>query len=176
MKELKQTICQRCGKPASVFYRESVNGKTREMCLCASCAAKEGVGKSNFHVPGFWDDDFFSAMPLFSDFFGTPVLDREAKCPRCGKTLRRIREDGRFGCSQCYELFGKDLDLKPFIGGGYKGKPLTAAPERDAKKEKKESPEQEIARLKEQLRQAIASEAYEKAAALRDEIRQKEDK
>ena len=176
MKELKQTICQRCGKPATVYYKETVNGKSREMRLCAACAAKEGVGKNTVQLPGFWEDDFFGALPLFSGFFGAPAVEREARCSRCGKTLRQIREDGRFGCSQCYESFGRDLDLKPFIGGGYKGEPLSAAPAEEKKEEKRESPEEELARLKKELKQAVAEEAYEKAAALRDEIRQKEGK
>ena len=172
MKDMKQTLCARCGKPATVYYRESVNGKTREMHLCAACAEKAGVGKNTVHMPGFWEDDFFGALPLFSGFFGEPAIEQGARCPRCGKTLRQIREDGRFGCSQCYESFGRELDLKPFIGNGYKGEPLSGgAP---AEKETKESPEQEIARLKEELQKAVAAEAYEKAAALRDEIRQKE--
>ena len=175
MKELKQTICARCGKPATVYYKESVNGKTREMHLCAACAAREGIGKETFHMPGFWEDDFFGAMPLFSDFFGTPALEKGAACPRCGKTLRQIREDGKFGCSQCYESFGRDVDLKPFIGGGYKGEPLSGAPaEKKEGPEVKESAAERVARLKAELQKAVAAEAYEKAAALRDEIKKEE--
>ena len=175
MKELKQTICARCGKPATVYYKETVNGKTREMHLCAACAAKEGVGKDAFQLPGFWDDDFFGMTPLFSNLFGAPALERSARCPRCGKTLREIREDGRFGCSQCYESFGDQIDLRNF-SKGYKGERLCPAPEgeKQEKAEQKEDAASRLARLKAELKKAVAEEAYERAAALRDEIKKEE--
>ncbi|MBP5289071.1 MAG: UvrB/UvrC motif-containing protein [Clostridia bacterium] len=175
MKEMKQTICARCGKPATVYYRESVNGKTREMHLCAACAAKEGVGQNTVHLPGFWDDDFFGMTPLFSGLFGEPGLERSARCPRCGKTLRQIREDGRFGCSQCYESFGDQVDLRS-VTGTYKGEALTAAPAEQTPKNVKEDPAARLARLKEELKKAVAAEEYEKAASLRDEIRKEADR
>ena len=172
MKELNKTLCARCGKPATVYYKETVNGRTREMHLCAACAAKEGVGKDFTHLPGFFDDDFFAPLPLFSGLFAAPAAEQSARCPRCGKTARQIREDGKFGCSQCYESFGKDLDLMPFIGRGYRGGALTdGAKQEAAKQARAESGEEKLARLRGELKQAIAAEEYEKAAALRDEIR-----
>ncbi len=173
MKELKQTLCERCGKRATVFYKENVNGKTREMHLCADCAAREGVGKEAFHLPGFWDDGFFGVSPLFAGLFGGETAsEQRERCPRCGKSLAAIREDGRFGCSQCYETFGDRVDLKAFTGG-YKGAPLTAGGTESAAPAENvaETDEGKLARLKEELKQAVAAEAYEKAAALRDEIR-----
>ena len=174
MKELNKTLCARCGKPATVYYKETVNGRTREMHLCAACAAKEGVGKDFTHLPGFFDDDFFAPLPLFSGLFAAPAAEQSARCPRCGKTARQIREDGKFGCSQCYESFGKDLDLAPFVGRGYRGGALTE--KEPDKAEKAESREEKLLRLREELKKVLAAEEYEKAAALRDEIRALEGK
>ncbi|MBQ3866371.1 MAG: UvrB/UvrC motif-containing protein, partial [Clostridia bacterium] len=99
------------------------------------------------------------------------------RCPRCGKTARQIREDGRFGCSQCYETFGKDMDLKSFVGAGYQGEALTGE---SAGKTEPEAPaesrEEKLSRLREDLKKALAEEAYEKAATLRDQIRELEGK
>lgn len=171
MKEMKQVLCERCGKPATVYYKETVNGHTRETRLCAACAAKTGVGQNTIHLPGFWEDDFFGGLPLFSGLFGNAGPEKSAGCPRCGKTLRQIREDGKFGCSQCYESFGDQVDFKPFIGSGYKGEPLTASPESKTK-----TPEETLDDLKARLQKAVAAEEYEKAASLRDEIRKREGK
>lgn len=160
-------ICEKCGKPATILYQESINGKTRELCLCAACAGKMGVGVKSATLPGFFDDDL---MPLFSDLFAAPAVTREERCPACGKTVRQIQKDGKFGCSRCYESFGKNLDLKPFVGSGYRGEPLCAPAG------KEEDPAAKLEHLKAQLKQVLAAEEYEKAAALRDQIRAMEGK
>lgn len=165
-----QKVCEKCGKPASVIYKESINGKARELCLCADCAAKMGVGAKTAALPGFFDDDFFGALPLFSDLFAPQASAREERCPACGKTVRQIQKDGKFGCSQCYETFGKGLDLKPFVGRGYRGEPLTAPAQ------KEEKPEDRLKALKAELKRVLAAEEYEKAAGLRDQIRALEGK
>ena len=167
---MKQMKCERCQKPATVYYRENVNGKEREMHLCADCAAKAGIGADAFRLPGFSDEDFFGTLPLFSNFLARPAADRSEKCPLCGKSEREIREDGKFGCESCYETFGKRFDLTPFIGRGYRGgavgKAKVAAHEA--------TPAERITALKAELKTALKDEAYEKAAELRDEIRRLE--
>ena len=37
--------CEKCGKnEATMYYKETVNGVTREMHLCPECAQKENLG------------------------------------------------------------------------------------------------------------------------------------
>lgn len=161
---MKKMTCDECGKPASVYWKETVNGKTKEAHLCAECAEKKDFGKF-FHETNFFED-FFPAFPIFGRALAS---GREAlRCPTCGETAEEVRESGSFGCPDCYRTFRDRLDLRPFIGRGYRGGRLTAAA---AKPEKKEDPEARIQSLRKQLKEAVSKENYEEAARLRDVIR-----
>jgi protein arginine kinase activator len=151
--KMKKTICAACGqKPASFFYRESVNGKKKEISLCHECAQKAGLEKEANSFSSF----FFPAS-LFPEA-------QEEKCPLCGMRLSEIQKSGKFGCSACFDSFAKKLDLSPFVGKGYAEK--QDLPEREEKEAGGELEE-----LKKSLREAVQKEEYEKAAALRDQIR-----
>lgn len=154
---MNEMMCEHCGKKkATFFFEENRNGTVTRVRLCADCAKAAGLmGKSLF------DEELFSG---FSPFTAVTGLKSEEKCPVCGRSLGEIRKSGKFGCSACYDRFGGRLDLTPFLGRDFVGKPLTektqAATEKDA-----------IPRLKKELEAAILHEEYEKAAKLRDEIR-----
>ena len=74
-------LCQNCGKnEATMYFRQTVNGQTKEMHLCPECADKLGVNNqfaqsfhSSFAKPfGSWfDDDPFFTQP-FQSLFGAP--------------------------------------------------------------------------------------------------------
>ena len=153
---MKQALCEKCGKKeASVFYRENKNGKETRLYLCPDCAKELGIGS--------FQEDFFSPFSLFAP---KKQPQSTARCPLCGTTLAQIRRDGKFGCSTCYDTFAHQLDLSPFIGKGYDDKALPHTPE-------KEEPN-ETEKLKAELKEAVAKEDYERAAVLRDKIREQE--
>ena len=59
--------CEKCGKnEATMYYKETVNGVTREMHLCPECAKKENLGgafESAFQsMNHFWSDPFHSFL------------------------------------------------------------------------------------------------------------------
>jgi protein arginine kinase activator len=85
---------------------------------------------------------------------------------------------GRFGCSECYEAFRKQIDplLKRIHGTNrHIGKvPLSTGPAGPVPEEKKNL--QDIKSLKSLLEKAIQSENFEEAARLRDSIRDMENK
>lgn len=177
MKE--RASCQKCGKPASVFYKETINGKTKEMILCESCAEQDERMHAASAAPNFSDlyEDFFGGAPFFSDFFAKPAsLNPAAVCPGCKTSLNEIRESGKFGCGECFSFFRDKIDLSPFMPSPYRGKRLAGKGARSEKSEaKKASKEQTLISLKKELKQAIAREDYEKAAVLRDKIRLSEE-
>lgn len=149
---MKHQLCTSCGaNPAAFFYSESVNGKKKELALCHECAQKLGLEK---------EGDPFSSLLFSTSLFPEA---KEEKCPLCGMRLSEIRKKGKFGCSACFDAFAKRLDLSPFVGQGYEGAPP----------EQKEPPREknELERLKKSLSEAVQKEEYEKAAALRDQIR-----
>lgn len=179
---MSQIKCDRCGADATVYLKQTVNGKNKEARLCAKCASACGVngfqGGEAFS-DSFFSDEFFGVAPHFPEFF--PKTEKTApgrtKCPTCGMTLSGFKEKGRFGCGDCYAAFSEEVDFTPFIGKGFRGKPLAAVSgggqelgDRD-EDQTEATPEEKLALLKARLKEAVAQEQYEKAAELRDEIR-----
>ena len=172
--------CEKCGKnEATMYYKETVNGVTREMHLCEDCAKKENIG-STFEnafasMNHFWSDPFHSFLgggfgSLWNDMLGSPaatMLGTERKCPTCGMTESELRQTGRVGCPDCYNTFS-DI-LNPYVEKIHGAtRHIGAAP---AAEQPKADP---IETLRAQLKTAVENEEYEQAARLRDEIRRME--
>ena len=84
--------CGKCGQnEANYYYRETVNGVTREIRLCADCAKEEGL-EARFDRP------FDFGRSFLEDFFGFPVRQMAAvtgeNSRRCGcdPELKQRRE------------------------------------------------------------------------------------
>jgi len=91
----------------------------------------------------------------------------ELKCPQCGFSQADFKKLGRFGCPECYETFSEGLDnlLKTMHKGTrHVGKVPAAFSGVQTMKERLERLQQELAR-------AIQEENFERAAVLRDEIK-----
>jgi protein arginine kinase activator len=108
--------------------------------------------------------------------FEKPSPQKEAvaaKCPNCGLTYTDFRKIGRLGCGECYRAFNRYLiPLLKRIHGATQH--IGKAPMKAGKPLKKKEKAPDIATLKEKLQQAIATEAFEEAARLRDQIRELE--
>lgn len=171
-------MCQECNmRPATVHITKIVNGEKTQMHLCEECAKQKHLGFSMGMNPFDFDDaPGFSLGKLLSSFFGEPEQiskkSDELKCDRCGLTFPRFTETGRFGCSNCYDAFKDHLDpmLRRIHGKTYHvGKvPRRAGSEIRMKNE--------ISRLKRELQEAINAEEYERAAVIRDKIKEIEQK
>jgi protein arginine kinase activator len=103
---------------------------------------------------------------------GGPVIRETeavpAACPNCGLAYAEFKAKGRLGCPRCYAAFGPVLiPLLEKVHGaaGHRGK----TPERV---KGAQATRREIEEIEEQLAAAVAGEEYEKAAQLRDRIRQ----
>lgn len=150
-------LCEKCGMNlASLHLSQNINGKKTEMHVCQSCAAQMG---------------YLGADSLFStDFFNllTPNIAGHARCPGCGETYEEYKATKRIGCTQCYTHFASFLDpvLKKVHGSAvHTGKlPKKASA---ALKMKRESE-----RLRRLLQEAIQNEEFEKAAHIRDKIKE----
>lgn len=120
--------CNNCGKPASIHFKKTVNGKTAEYYLCTECAES---GKYNdeikplfssdifgdpFFGDPFFGDDFFKPFGIFGDLFPKALaVCEDEKCSLCGKHISEIKKDGIFGCSECYKKFGERAGLKKLM-------------------------------------------------------------
>lgn len=167
-------ICQECeDRQATLHFTKIVNGEKTEFHLCEVCAKEKGEA-----LPGM--DNSFSIHHLLSGFLnmepsgqiGNAYAQKQTlRCKNCGLTYSQFSTSGRFGCSQCYDTFGERLEplLRKVHGGNlhHRGK----IPQRSGIKLKKR---REAEASKSELQQAIQDEDFERAARLRDQIRQLE--
>lgn len=162
--------CQKCGKyDATMHLTEVINGVKNETYLCKYCADEENKGFA-FKSPFYSEFDNF-----FQSFWESPKLSHSSpasaqSCSGCGSTLSDIQKRGRLGCAECYRTF-RDLLLRPLkeIHGSntHTGK----IPKRIGKGIAKLN---EIDKLKDELSRAVLDQNFEKAAELRDRIREME--
>ncbi len=156
---------------ATVHLTEMYNGQKNEMHLCASCAAKKGAmmfDPSQFNMPNLLGG-FLSGPQAVQGFANTTPM---AACKTCGISFLDIRNTGKLGCPDCYQAFAEELEssLKRIHGNSqHTGKiPLRSGENTRVKRR--------IEELKEQLQSAIMAEDYEKAAEIRDMMKEIEKK
>jgi protein arginine kinase activator len=169
-------MCEECGKEeATVHIEKVVNGRKITMHLCRECAKRSGLLTLNvLFQPSFSINNLLSAF-LGSQTEIPPTLERgigEPRCPVCGMTYKDFARVGRLGCSKCYEVFGERLrPLLRRIHGldSHVGKVPSAMGEVTQIR-------RQLEQLRRQLTEAVSTEEYEKAAKLRDRIKQFEAK
>lgn len=160
-------LCQNCGKyEATTHVKRIINGETAEAHLCGDCA----------HALGY-TDVFGGFSTSFSDllgsFFGEPSVSalssRTVRCEKCGNTFNDIVNSGKIGCADCYRTFYDKLlpSLQRIHGKTrHEGKIPKAV------KADENSTENKITRLESELKDAVDRQDFEKAAKLRDEIKE----
>jgi protein arginine kinase activator len=158
-----------------VHVTQIINNEKKEMHLCEQCAREnEQIAFSSpFHFASP-----FSISDLLSGFlgkdFGYQVKPKEPstmpRCSVCGITYDQFARSGKLGCANCYTVFNDALKpvFRRIHGNTYHHGKL---PQRAGEKIKAK---REIENLKTQLTKAVQNEEYEKAAELRDRIRELE--
>lgn len=159
-------LCEKCRQSeATVHITRVVNGSRQDRHYCEACATTQET--LDFDTP-FAANSFLTS--LIESIQSTPIKVNYIKtttCTKCGMNYGRFRQTGRLGCDECYQAFGDKLAplIKRVQGfDRHTGK----APRRagGALRLKRE-----IEGLKAELQRALAEEAYETAAVLRDRIR-----
>lgn len=186
-------LCEQCKRrEATVRYVEVVNGVKTEHNLCGHCAAQLDIGQFSAVFEGE-----MSLAKLLSGLLGiqdTEKMDKrlaEVVCPTCKTTYEEFVKESRFGCADCYSVFGPLLgeNIRHLQGSekhvgkrpGYVAKAKAAGEEAvkadgasgDGGNEAAQSLtiEERIRLLQARLKDALRREDYEEAAVLRDEIR-----
>ena len=172
-------LCQKCHKKtASVFISSIINGTETKIYLCNDCAKDYPLFDFNMDEPFSIKDiiDKFKAEdPLLESSqlldIDLDKVDREIICSNCYSTYNEYKETGKLGCSKCYEAFEKQL--KPILRNIY------GHTEYIGKYPKINGSHiyinNEIRVLKEDLNRAVEKEEYEKAASIRDKIKELEE-
>lgn len=172
-------ICQECNqRPAALHFTKIVNGEKTEIHLCENCAQEKGDMFMLHNASGFSINNLLAGLlsvePNFQQQKQNPFnVDEVVQCSSCGMTFSQFVKAGRFGCANCYEAFNDQLKpvLKRLHSGNWEhsGKiPTRIGGGIHIRKE--------IDEKKQQLADLVAHEEFEKAAELRDKIRQLEKK
>lgn len=154
-------LCQNCQtKDAAVHLKQIINGEAIELHLCPDCAAAMGYSDmlGMFQLP-------FGR--IFGAAAGKQSTAPEQRCPTCGFTFSDISHSGRPGCPDCYRFFADRLapSIKKIHGRAvYTGK-IPESAGKGAQNERR------LRELKAQMDEAVRQQDFERAAFLRDEIK-----
>jgi len=167
--------CSKCKeKKALIQITIEVNEETKVYYICRDCAEAMGFA-SPLESASFPLDEILANLQDLSP--ATPADEDETvltvemkpglKCDNCGLTFDDFMRIGRCGCSKCYTAFKPNMDaILESIHGTTQhiGRtPITEEPVMEQYVQKN--------RLEEELREAIATEDYEKAADIRDQMK-----
>ena len=161
--------CDYCDNKATVFLTQLAEGQMKKVCLCESCANERGVtDPTGFSMAEMLLGNFQKAVTGAVDQQSTFKQVSSGKtCPECGFSMEDFQKVRRFGCANCYKVFANEL--APMLRGMHKGTThVGKVPEGLIETHYKM---QRLEELQGKLDQAIASESYEEAADIRDEIR-----
>jgi len=179
-----QKMCEVCKESAATVHLTEMSNQhvVLERHLCDVCAAKQGlIGKIQVSLVS----ELLGSLKEKGK--GASAKDADLKCPDCGITYAEFRAKARFGCARDYDVFRKHVvgllekihGATEHVGkrpkGAIKAPPPAApappppAPPPPAKAHKTPAPS--LAELEKELEKLVKAEEYEKAARLRDRIR-----
>lgn len=166
-------ICQECNeRPATFHFTKVVNGEKTEIHICEHCA-HENSSMFIDNSPGFSINNLLAGLLNLEPSINKTQQDIFKKnevlqCSRCQMTFQQFTKVGRFGCSECYKTFNKQIN--PILRRVHSGNTVHAGkiPERIGGSI---HVRKRIELLKQNIKDLIQEEEFEKAAEIRDEIR-----
>ncbi len=155
--------CDLCGKrePTITVRQVSKDGRTTELAICGECARQRG----------------FTAVEklrrksdaLLAELKGrVEEQDKKIICERCKMSFAEFKRRGKLGCAECYRAFAEQL--KPLIRRLHNAvQHIGKSPQQGRKRAQEKL---QIQRLRAELEKAIKEENYERAAVIRDQLKQ----
>ncbi|MBR5522989.1 MAG: UvrB/UvrC motif-containing protein [Akkermansia sp.] len=154
-----------------MLLTQIVNGQVSDLALCETCAREKGLfdPQSLTFAEKFFPEEFKAKVDKLVQELAegkrvekpsTKRTDVLTKCPVCDFPLETYRKTGRLGCPDCYTVFSRELELQT-TPGATEAQPQTH----------EDAPALSRIALEKQLKEAIAREDYETAAALRDQLK-----
>lgn len=164
-------LCPECGKrPATLHFTKIINGKKSEYHLCEVCAQEKEEYMPGAD-PGFSFQQLLSGLLNFDIDTGSHdsnvVQSQALRCQSCGMTYKQFSKLGRFGCSDCYDTFKEYLNpiFRKMHGHTVHRGKIPSRTQGELKIRR------ELEALKQELEHLIRTEEFEKAAEVRDQIR-----
>jgi protein arginine kinase activator len=159
-------MCENCKKhQATIHLTEIVNNTKKEVHLCEHCAEKQGLVKQQMSIA-----DFLAGLASGGVSASKQKLP-DVRCPSCKLSLAEFQSGGRFGCADDYTVFRERI--MPLIEKIHDStQHVGKVPARAGKNVQREK---ELRQLQGELKRAVDREEYEKAAQIRDKLRQLEE-
>ncbi len=161
-------LCDHCGENEAVIHLTQIeNNQMSTFHLCESCAAAKGLEPAA-NVGNLPLTEFLAQMGKGM----LPEVSVDAGgCAYCGMRLEEFKQSGRLGCPHCYVTFESQLKtlLRRLHGSTqHVGKVYLPPDPSEASRQER------LAGLRRKLEKAVASEDFERAAQIRDQIRSME--
>ena len=156
-------ICDMCKlNEAKISVEQVADGVTKNIYLCPVCSQRLGFGMFSKTI------DISITKILGSDDKDNDDSRKSEQCPICGLSFREIESKKMIGCSDCFSFFKSEI--MEILGKKNKHLKYSGA------NTDEQSPEaffrtHSFEELHEELKKAVETEDYERAAALRDEIK-----
>ncbi len=160
-------LCEICHlREATIRFTQVVNLEKKEIIICTECAEKKGLSNPMAGLQKFLGG--FVSTGYLSDV-SENEQNKEPEgtiCATCRTSWNDFKNEGLFGCGNCYRSFEKNLKilLKKIHGSS---KHIGNRPARL----REISSDLDLDDLKARLKKAIEQENYEQAARLRDRIK-----
>lgn len=170
--------CEHCKKrKATIFYKENINGHIKEFQLCNDCATVYQQ-TDELEYLSICMEDFSQSLLLNTNQnadpipqLNTPPIPKDPpSCPVCGLTLSQLQSNSRMGCETCYAVFIPWLQLPLQLHIPSPSSSISQGKRYPRAYRQRKEKQTKISSLKQELALAITTQAFEKAALLRDEI------
>ena len=150
--------CQNCPSPATLHITEINQSVVAELHFCEECA--------QLYLSGNLQEGGGALIKAADEADEAEQL----VCPNCGISFKEFKQQGRLGCPHDYVVFEEELlPLLENIDNAtqHVGKHPRCRPADQVRQHR-------LVQLQHELRGAVATEDYERAAVIRDEIQRLE--
>lgn len=156
-------VCDHCANnEAVIHFTQIVDNQMNTFHLCEECATEKGLDPGSEGAGPVLGDILAKLQP------GSPTSPRTEACSFCGLTAEDFKKTGRLGCPHCYVVMESHLRrlLRRLHGGTqHVGKVYLPPDPTEAQRLER------LNGLRRKLDHAVASEDFERAASIRDQIR-----
>ncbi len=154
-------ICDMCKlNEAKISVEQVADGVTKNIYLCPACSQRLGCGMFSKTI----DISITKILEANDNDDGR----KSDQCPVCGLSFREIESKKMMGCPECFSFF--KAEIMEILGKKKKNLKYSGFITDEQSSEtffETHSSEE----LHEELKKAVETEDYERAAALRDEIK-----
>lgn len=158
-------MCDICGiRPATIKFTQVISKKKKDLHICKECAEDQGYFNPLSSFPKIIGGLILGIMGELPDRTRQEYID--LGCDHCQLTWPEFQQKGLLGCSHCYDSFVVPLkQLLRKMHGSNKHIGNRPAGQRVM------GTADDLEKLRAEMQRAIKAENYERAAKLRDRIR-----